>query len=141
MSGNYHKELFEDSKACSLIKACKKAGIKHVYFAEQNLKLEVMARRIIHDLMDIFWEGTKGEVGGRKFADKILALMSENYRTVFKNAQEPPKVLNEYHAVLNKSRGKTKLPENYCCMQLVTDYICGMTDTFACTLHRQLTNG
>ncbi|WP_390699270.1 hypothetical protein [Gemmata massiliana] len=26
-------------------------------------------------------------------------------------------------------------------MQLVTDYICGMTDSFACDLHRQLTNG
>jgi dGTPase len=49
--------------------------------------------------------------------------------------------LDEYRDVWNKSRGKTKLPENYCCMQLVTDYICGMTDTFACTLHRQLTNG
>jgi dGTPase len=141
MSGSYHKELFENSKACSLIKACKKAGIKHVYCAEPNLKLEVMARRIIHDLMDVFWEGTKGEVGGKKFADKILSLMSENYRTVFENAQEPPKVLNEYHAVLEKSRAKTELPEHYCCMQLVTDYICGMTDTFACTLHRQLTNG
>ncbi|NNB89713.1 hypothetical protein HI292_29685 [Corallococcus exiguus] len=25
--------------------------------------------------------------------------------------------------------------------QLVTDYVCGMTDTFACSLHAQLTHG
>jgi len=141
MSGSYHNELFKDSKAFSLIKACKMVGIKYVYCAEQNLKLEVMARRIIHDLMDIFWEGTKGKVGGKKFEDKIFSLMSENYRTVFKYAQDTPDVLPEYSAVFNVSRGKDKLPEKYSCMQLVTDYICGMTDTFACTLHRQLMNG
>lgn len=142
MSGDYHKELFEDSKACSLIKACKKAGVNHVYCAEPNLKKEVMAERVIHDLMDIFWKGVpKKQDPQTRFEKEIYNLMSENYRAVFENAQEPPKVLNEYNAVLNKSRGKTKLPENYCCMQLVTDYICGMTDTFACTLHKQLTNG
>ncbi|GAF95905.1 unnamed protein product, partial [marine sediment metagenome] len=110
--------------------------------AKQNLLLEVMARRVIHDLMDIFWEGaSKKQDNPTRFEKEIYKLMSENYRTVFENAQNPPKVLNEYRAVWNESRGKTKLPENYCCMQLVTDYICGMTDTFACTLHRQLTNG
>lgn len=145
MNGDYHNELFEDSKTCSLIKACKKVGVNHVYCVEQVIKKEVMARRVIHDLMDIFWEGVLGVLKKQdertRFEKGIYNLMSENYRTVFENAQNPPKVLDEYRAVWNKSRGKTKLPENYCCMQLVTDYICGMTDTFACTLHRQLTNG
>jgi len=145
MKGNYHNELFKDSKACSLIKACKTVGLNYVYRAEQVVKKEVMARRVIHDLMDIFWEGVLGVLKKQdertRFEEGIYNLMSENYRTVFENAQNPPKVLNEYRVVWNESRGKTKLPENYCCMQLVTDYICGMTDTFACTLHRQLTNG
>ena len=57
MNGNYHNELFKDSKAHSLIKACKEVGLNYVYCAEQVVKKEVMARRVIHDLMDIFWEG------------------------------------------------------------------------------------
>ncbi len=143
MSRNYHKELFEDSKACSLIKACKKAGRNHVYCAKQNLTLEVMARRVIHDLMDIFWEGVpKKHVEQTRFEKEIYSLISENYRTVFEKTRglsETP--LSKYSEVYNKSRGDIKLPENYHCMHLVTDYICGMTDTFACTLHKRLTNG
>jgi dGTPase len=142
MKDNYHNELFKDSKACSLIKACKTVGRNYVYCAEQVMKKEVMARRVIHDLMDIFWKGLSKQQDERtRFERETYKLMSENYRTVFENAQNQPTVLDEYRDVWNKSRGKTKLPENYCCMQLVTDYICGMTDTFACTLHRQLTNG
>jgi dGTPase len=75
MSGSYHNELFKDSKASSLIKACKEAGQKHVYCAEQNLKNEVMARHVIHELMDIFWEGASKERGKRtRFEEKIYSL-------------------------------------------------------------------
>lgn len=142
MDGNYHNELFEDSKACSLIKACKKAGIDYVYCAKQNLILEVMARRVIQDLMEIFWEGAIKKQGERtRFEKEIYELISKNYRTVFERSADFPDPLPKYNDVYNKSRGKAKLPQNYCCLQLVTDYICGMTDTFACTLHKQLTNG
>jgi dGTPase len=87
-----------------------------------------MGKRIICDLMDILMEGAIAEgCGGGKgnrFARKAYQLMSSNYRTVFQAAI-----------------AEGTLPKEYCCMQLVTDYICGMTDTFACMLHRQLTNG
>ncbi|MBW8040360.1 MAG: dNTP triphosphohydrolase [Planctomycetes bacterium] len=142
MNGDYHNELFEDSKARSLIKACKEVGVNHVYCVEQVVKKEVMARRVIHDLMDIFWKGASKKQDERtRFEKGIYNLMSENYRTVFERITDLPAPLPKYSDVYNKSRGNEKLPENYCCMQLVTDYICGMTDTFACTLHRQLTNG
>jgi dGTPase len=36
---------------------------------------------------------------------------------------------------------KGKIPERYHRYQLVTDYVCGMTDTFAKRLHQELTNG
>jgi len=142
MSGDYHKELFEDSRACSLINACKEAGRKHVYCAEQNLKNEVMARHVIHELMDIFWESaSKGKGRRTRFEGKIYSLMSENYRNVFEKIESAPEPLPEYKSTYNKSRGNNTLPEKYCCMQLVADDICGMTDTFATTLHRELTNG
>ena len=125
MNGKYHNELFEDSKAAALITACKEVGQKYIYCAEENLKLELMGRNVIQDLMDIFWEGaSNGSNAIKGFARKIFDLTSENYRIVY-----------------DKEEDKRKLPLRYLQMQLMTDYICGMTDTFACTLHKRLTNG
>jgi len=125
MDGNYHGELFKDSKAGALIEACKEVGQKYIYCSKDNLKLELMGRRVIHDLMDIFWEGAlKGNKDKKGFAGKILDLTSRNYRVIYKKAIK-----------------EKEFPEKYCSMQLMTDYICGMTDTFACTLHKRLTNG
>jgi dGTPase len=123
--GNYHNELYEDSEAGALIEACKKVGQKYIYRSHENLKLELMGRRVIHDLMDIFWEGAStGSKEEKGFARKIFDLTSRNYRVVYEKAIK-----------------ENELPEQYCNMQLMTDYICGMTDTFACTLHKRLTNG
>ena len=125
MDGDYHNELFKNSKAGALITACKKVGRKYIYRAKDNLKLELMGRRVIHDLMDIFWEGaSKGSKEKKGFARKIFDLTSENYRVVYEEA-----------------KSKKLFPDRYCCMHLMADYICGMTDTFACTLHKRLTNG
>ena len=125
MNGNYHNELYKDSEAGALIEACKKVGQKYIYCAKDNLKLELMGRRVISDLMDIFWEGASiGSEKDKGFEHKIFDLTSRDYRVVYEKAIE-----------------EKKLPKKYCQMQLMTDYICGMTDTFACTLHKRLTNG
>ncbi len=123
MAGRYHGEIVCDSTTAPLIQACKEIGEKYIYVSKQNLKLELMGRKVIYDLLDLFWEGVLGEKNNR-FARKIYALMSPNYKRVFHYSQE-----------------KLGLPERYCQIQLVTDYICGMTDTFACQLHKQITNG
>lgn len=124
-NGDYHDELYKDSEAGALIEACKQIGIKYIYPSDENLKLELMGRRVIHDLMDIFWEGAStGNKKEKGFARKIFDLTSRNYRVVYEEALK-----------------EKKLPGKYCSMQLMTDYICGMTDTFACTLHKRLTNG
>lgn len=80
--------------------------------------------------MDIFWEGAKslpigGEPKTSKFEGKAAALISANYRRVFRD-----------FATENND-----LPETYHRFQLVTDYICGMTDSFAKRLHGELFNG
>ncbi len=125
MNGNYHGELYKNSEASALIEACKEVGIKCIYCSKETLKLELMGRWVIHDLMDIFWKGaSKGHNDKKGFAGKILDLTSRNYRVVYDKAIE-----------------EKELPAEYCSMQLMTDYICGMTDTFACTLHKRLTNG
>jgi len=106
---------------------CKAVGRKHVYSSTQTLRLELLGRRVIHDLMDIFWEGVSAYDGATQkpgFPDKIYNLLSRNYRAVFEQAFK-----------------NSELPKSYHRFQLVTDYVCGMTDTFACKLHSELTHG
>ncbi len=131
MRGLYTGELVEDCGAWPLVKKLKELGRTRVYCTPSNLKLELMGRHVICDLMDIFWEGAEAlPVDGElpkptTFSGKACALLSENYRRVF------------CHSV----KAMPELPEQYRRFQLVTDYVCGMTDTFAKRLHAELMNG
>lgn len=130
-TGMYDEELVFD-KACEaadFVNACKQVGKKWVYSSKDVLRLELMGRRIIHDLMDIFWEGAA--LGGPKlktkdYPGKAYRLISGNYRHVFQKEIESEKGFGniQYHRA-----------------QLVVDYVAGMTDTFALDLHKRLFNG
>ena len=130
MSGSYKGELVDEGDAKNLIDRLKKLARNKVYCTPSILKLELMGRRVIFDLMDLFWEGalqlpTDREPDPRKFPGKLGSLLSRNYREVFRNSVEK----------------MPELPVNYHRFQLVIDYVCGMTDTFAKRLHAELTNG
>ena len=130
MAGTYKEELVKDGKRLGLIKLFQKIGRTKIYCTPPNLKLEIMGRRVIQDLLQIFWEGAvvlspKGDLSTKNFPGRIGALLSRNYRDVF----------------CHSMKGNSNLPEFYHRYQLVTDYICGMTDTFAKDLHERLTNG
>jgi dGTPase len=126
MDGSYGGELVAGCGAAPLVAACKRFAARYIYSAPQTLQLELRGRRVIHDLMGLFWEAASecdGSSNTRDFPGKCYALMSANYRSVFEKALE---------------RGE--MPATYSRLQLITDYVCGMTDTFACTLHGRLTN-
>jgi dGTPase len=132
-NGSYHEELVKDKEydASAFVDACKKIGQRYVYPSSSTIRLELMGRKVIHDLMDILWEGARlcgskeePKECRRGFAGKAFSLISDNYRKVFKAALE-----------------EKKLPERYYRLQLVTDQIAGMTDHFAITTHKRLMNG
>jgi dGTPase len=131
MKGEYHGELTQDCSASPMLAACKDFLKKRVYKCDEILRLELLGRRVICDLLTIFWEGAStcsGHVEARAFPDKAYLLMSDNYRCVFERA-------------LGEAVKQDKsLPELYCRIQLVCDYVAGMTDTFASTLHKRLVN-
>jgi len=90
----------------------------------------ITGRKVIGDLMDVFWEGAEAmpkdkDPDSFSFAGKAAALFSPNYRKVFRHFANEP----------------TDLPEQYHRFQLVTDYICGMTDSFAKRLQAERFNG
>lgn len=130
MAGRYYGELTTDGKRNGLIECLQSIGSERVYRTPSTLKLELMGRKIISDLMDVFWEGCqhldkKGKYDARAFPGKIASLISENYRRVFCNSVKEMK----------------HFPEAYHRLQLVTDYVCGMTDSFAKDLHSEIFNG
>ena len=127
MGGGFHESLLRSGSAGAFAEACRTVCERYVYCSTETLRLEILGRRVIQDLMDIFWQGVRDWKPGKPpqgFAKTIYELLSPNYRTVFEH-----------------SAREAKLPETYSKLQLVTDYVAGMTDTFACTLHRRLTNG
>ena len=97
-------------------------GRTKIYCTPSNLKLELLGRKVIKDLLSLFWEGAREfepdkPIKPKKFTGKLQALLSDAYRRVFE------------HSV----KSRTDLPLDYHRLQLVTDYVCGMTDSFAKT--------
>jgi len=125
MSGTFHDELLYKSEVGPLYHLLKNnVGIPYVYASKETLRLELLGCEVIHSLMDIFWKADNSPKAS-KFAKKTYALLSKNYRTIF----EKP---DEHVATLSKTYRKALL---------ITDYICGMTDSFAVNLHNELRHG
>ncbi len=124
MAGGYSNELLSVGKSSGLLSACKLLARQKVYVHSDVLKRELVGRSVIHGLLDAFWEGARQSPGAklRTFAGKLYYLLSANYRQIF-----------EWNLELRKD-----LPREYQQLQLVTDYVCGMTDSFAIALHREL---
>ena len=120
--------MLRSSGAAELRNICKGTLKEIVFPSELILRVEMRGKTVIHDLLDMFWRGAEvcdeKSNKGTEFDLKIYKLVSQNYRYV-------------YH----KEKRDSELPELYHRFQLVTDYLAGMTDTFASTLHKRLRNG
>jgi dGTPase len=132
-----YPEIMETGLDCALlslgiigdvVNACKRFAAKEVY--PKASELEILGRKVIHDLMDFFWQEVENcpekidDLDPRLFRAKAIKMMSTNYRRIY-----------EYE------RQRAVLPPRYVEFQLITDYVCGMTDTYACSLHRSIFNG
>src|SRR5436189_3326906 len=117
-------ELLYASDAAPVYRTLKDFALNNVYNSKEVLRLELLGFRVIHSLLDIFSKFEKS-TKTKTFAQKAYALMSQNYRTIYENVQ----------------KGEEHLPDEYRKALLLTDFISGMTDTYALTLHQQLTNG
>ena len=130
MDGEYHQEILMDAEceARPFIEACKTVLRTGLYRNQDVLRLEVRGRKVIHELLDLFWEGVSSyelsKTTTRTYSGKLYLLLSENYRRTFERRLRS---------------GKEN--ELYCRLQLATDQVAGMTDAHACRLHKELTNG
>jgi dGTPase len=133
IGGRYHNEIVKDFTAVQLIKACKNIARRVSYESDEVLRVELMGRKVIQDILSIFWEGAESYPDFpkmRPFGKKSFKLMSSNYLQVFNKAM----------AKVEPNQADAEQLGLYYRLQLICDYVAGMTDSFATNLHKQLTN-
>lgn len=125
--GKLDRELIEYSRSAALRDRLKDFDKKHAYVHRTVLEVELQGFNTITGLMDFLWDAIQnrkdvGDVKSKRstpFASYAYNRISENYRRVFEDPRNP-------------------MPIRYKELQLLTDMISGMTDSFAMSLHKEL---
>jgi dGTPase len=126
MAGTFDKELMAVSKASGLWRLLKEFAGKYIYPHREVLEVELTGHQTIHGLMDIFWAAITRRQDPLDIASKrtsplhsyVYSRISENYRRV--------------------AEGSGPMPIRYRELQLMTDMVSGMTDSFAISLLKDL---
>ena len=129
--GTYKQDLFYDTNHGLTIKILKKAMPAFVFDSADILKLELSSETILSFLLQKFVNAAlyfdaeyADEEHGyvqTKADKKYFSIFSENYKQDYMNAKTHKEGYDLYLRLL-----------------MVTDYISGMTDTYARTLYREL---
>ncbi len=125
VEGNYPHDLFCGTYAEGLMKAMGDIAYRNAFVSEPIYKLEIAAGHMLEFLLDKFvhaaiYFDTGKELG--TIDEKVITLVSENY-------------VERYYA---ESRGKSEEEKLYLRILLVTDSVCGMTDSYARSLYQEL---
>lgn len=98
---------------------------RYAFVSKPILKLEIAAEKILSFLLDEFIHAVLYYDTDQKqtaVQEKLMALISRNYLTI-------------YH---HYSKDKSETEKLYLRLLLVTDDICGMTDSYAKRLYQEL---
>ncbi len=129
-NGTLEFSLLDTGPGVKLVKALKRFDFEHAFRHPDVLALEVDGFNKLQDLMSMLWRGIverehytdPASKRTSPFADLAYRLISENYREAF----ERP------------AAGLAALPIRYRELQLLTDMVSGMTDSYAVHLHAKL---
>ena len=125
MSGNYKKDLFYCTGVEKMMKALGDIAYQYAFISKPIFKLEIAAKSILDFLLDKFVGAVLYYDTEEQLSDihkKLMALISEDYKRI-------------YHHFSKDCCEEEKL---YLRLLLVTDYVCGMTDSFAKNLYQEL---
>ena len=123
MNGEYNGELIGNSKAGKISKFLRSISNEYVYNDNTIVSNEIVGYNMIHRLMDIFVPVTLNENVKlyKGYDGKLYSLISKNYRFVCEHSIE-----------------QNNCSKEYCRLLLVTDFICGMTDSYAAYIYQEL---
>ena len=125
MNGTYKKDLFYGTKEEKIMEVLGNIAYKYAFTSNQIYKLEIAADTIFNFLLDRFVNAViyyDTDVSPSVVGSRIVALISDDYRRIYHHFAE----------------GKSEKERLYLRLLLATDYLCGMTDTFAKDLYQEL---
>jgi dGTPase len=125
MAGEYNSDLFKGTYAEALTEVLKEIAYKHVFKNIEIQKLEIAAEKILGSLLDIFVPAVINFDTKNKqtpYSKKVLDLVSESH----------------LHVYMQCSKGKDDIEKLYLRLMMVTDFISGMTDSYAKNLYKEL---
>lgn len=127
MEGTYKYDLFHGTTAEELMHLLGDMAHRRVFTSYQIYKMEVIESAILNFLMDRFVKAViYYDVEDEKMDaidERFISFISDNYKRAY-----------HFH-----SQGKSEEEKLYLRLLLVTDYICGMTDSYAKRLYQELT--
>ena len=129
MNGSYYGDLFEETYHSVTIKILKDTMKEFAYDTPGILKLELSAQTILSFLLENFihavlyydYQDAENQYIPSKADKKYISIFSDNYKHDYEKAKTGDEKFDLYLRLL-----------------MVTDYISGMTDSYARTLYREL---
>lgn len=125
MEGTFPCDLFRNSRGASLHDCLGDIAGRHAFISRPIFKLEVSASTILNFLLDKFVDAAihyDTEYRLTDVQDKLMTLISDNYKYAYRRYSED----------------KSPREKLYLRLRLVTDEICGMTDSYAKRLYQEL---
>ena len=125
MEGTYGKDIFCGTYGEGLMHLLGDMAYRRVFTTPSIYKMEVAESVIMDFLMDKFVKAVlyyDTDVKLNDIDERVVSFISENYKSA-------------YH---KQAEGKDEVEKLYLRLLLVTDYICGMTDSYAKRLYQEL---
>jgi dGTPase len=125
LHGNYDLEILKTSDGKNIRKAFRKlAGI--VFANKEIITVELSGGRVIKGLLEMFTNAVLSDGRDKKGTEenKLYSLISDSYKDIMNNSPS--------------ERDGNGNPSVYDRLLLVTDFVCGMTDSYALDLYRRL---
>ncbi|MGN1267125.1 MAG: deoxyguanosinetriphosphate triphosphohydrolase, partial [Dorea sp.] len=126
MNGDYKHDLFYRTFAEKLMDLLGDLAFREVFTSDAIYRMEVAESTMINYLMDkfvtavIYYDEPSHRLGTIDL--RMVSFISSNYKKAY-----------HYHG-----NGKSDIEKLYLRLLLVTDYICGMTDSYAKRLYQEL---
>lgn len=125
MAGTYGKELLAEGDGGKMARALGDIAYRYAFITEPIYKLEIAAETILGFLLERFVDAAvayDSEQPLTAVQSKLMALISDNYKAIYRFY----------------SQDKSPREKLYLRLLLVTDFICGMTDSYAKRLYQEL---
>lgn len=135
MDGNYQYDMFQDGFHEYSIKILKGAMKEFVFDSSEIVKLELSAKKILTCLLSDFiyavmnWDCNYEEVEPTDSQMKLINIISDNYKTDYEKARDALEI---------EDFDEKEAYKLYLRFLMITDFISGMTDSYAKNLYQEL---